>query len=490
MRTSASIRVFVLCSAAALCAWPAAGLPAVIAEAAVAAAAAASPAATSSDAGGKSQLAAAEVAFSAGLVAFQEGRDDEALELFSQAARLDGDDGNFRYWRGLTLLRMGRVREARVELEACRHARRPPQVDPARLRADLDLARRGAEAGAAAPPPEWRFERRPIDDRGAWEGTVEAGVAEDSNPNLLSRDFDLAATTPDGKPVRGAQHDLLGNLGLRLGWYPLHGHGGCSCSLAAGLEAAQSLHRDFSYLDLGQVRGVVQLAAGQDPRGVLQGPLGGTRVPFGARRVSLLLQAAASYTTLNGAAYLRTGDGALSVRLAEAQAAATRLDLVFSGRSFAPAQPLADERRTGQDLSLGLAQTFYLGRGDRTLTLGARGIDRRAHPAYAARALAADALVELPLALRWSAVAEAEWRRDRFRSSASNLFSPFAGPPRRDTTRRGALALVWAAAPRWRWTLRGSYGERTSNVVVPLAGLPDLGYRRLVLGLGGSWSLR
>jgi hypothetical protein len=470
------MQALVLCLLAALRAWPAAGAP--------------------------PRLAEAEMAFSAGLEAFQEGRDAEALELFTAAEKLDGDDGNFHYWRGLTLLRVGRAPEAVAELEACQRARRPAQIDPARMRADLDLARRGAGAGPPAPraeaapappvgaepgraglPPEWRFERRPIDDRGAWEGTVEAGVAEDSNPNLLADNLDLP--TPEGKLVRGARRDTLGNLGLRLAWYPLHDRAGWS--LAAGLEAAQSLHRDFTYLDLGQVRAVVQAATGQDPRGVLQGALGGTRVPFGERRFSTLWQAAASYYTLNGATWLHTWDGAASFILPEARATATRLELAVSSRSFA-SQRLADERRTGQDLTVGLAQTFYLGRGDRTLTVGARGIDRRAHPAFAARALAGDAVVELPLALGWSAIAEGELRRDRYRSSQSNLFMLF-GPARRDTTRRGSLSLAWAASPRWRWTARGTYGERTSNVDLG-PGLPDLGYRRLVLGLGGSWILR
>jgi hypothetical protein len=465
MRQAALNQFLALCCLAALCAQPAA-------------------------AAGQPELARAEVAFSSGLVAFQEGRDAEALELFSAAARLDDGDGNFKYWRGLTLLRLGRAPEAAAELEACLRASKPPQIDAARVRADLAAARQragapaeGAATGPAALPPEWRFDRRPIDDRGAWEGTFDAGVAEDSNPNLLAANLDLP--TPEGKLVRGAQRDFLGNLGLRLNWFPLHDRTGWS--LAAGLEAAQSLHSDFSYLDLGQARAVVQLATGQDPRGVLQGPLGGTRVPFGERGFSTLLQAAASYYTLNEKAYLHTWDGAASFIVPEAQATATRLDFVFSDRSFAH-QPLADTRRTGQDLSVGLAQTFYLGRSDRTFTLGARGIDRRAHPAYAARALAGDAAVELPLGLRWSALAEAEVRRDRYRDAASNLFQLF-GPARRDTTRGGSLSLRWAPSPRWRWTLRGAYGERTSNVDLG-AGLPDLGYRRLVLGLGGSWSLR
>jgi hypothetical protein len=457
-----------------------------------AAATAAEPAAT----------AASEVAFAEGLMALQLGRDEEALEKLTAAVRLDPAAGSPRYWRGFVLLRLGRAQEAVADLEGSLAAKRPPEVDRARVLADLAAARRatasapGAPAAGSgpAPPgaggepalPEWQFDRLAIDDRGAWEGSVGAVVAADSNPNLLADSLDLP--TPEGKPaplVRGAQADGLADLGLRFAWFPRHD--GVGWDPGVSVAAGQSLHHDFGYLDLGQAHAVVQLARGQDPQGFFAGPLGAARLPFGERSFSTLLQVGVSDYWLNGVGYLRSWEGAAAFSMPESAVAATRVDLGFSRREFGN-QPLVDRRRSGEDLSVGLGQTFFLGRADRSLGVAVKALDRLADRTFADRAGEGSLTLALPVALGWSVLLEGAVRRDLYRYPDSNLLVLF-GPPRQDTTWRGAAVLAWTAAPRLVWTLRGAYTSRRSNVDLG-AGLPDLGYRRLVVGVGGAWALR
>jgi tetratricopeptide (TPR) repeat protein len=432
-------------------------------------------------------IAASEVAFAEGLSAFQLGNDQEALERLTEAVRLDPQAGSPRYWRGLVLLRLGRAGEAVADFEGSLAARRPPEVDRERILADLAAARSAAaEPRGGAPLPEWRFDRLALDDRGAWEGILGLALAADSNPNLLAASLDLP--TPEGKPaalVRGAQRDNLADLGLRLAWFPRHDRTGWDP--AVSVEGGQSVHHDFGYLDLGQVHGVVQLARGQDPQGFLAGSLGTARLPFGERRLSTLLQAGASDYWLNGVGYMHSLDGAAAFVFPECAAAAARLDLGYSRRTFAD-RPPEDRRRSGEDLSVRLGQTFFLGRADRSFGVAVRGLDRRADRAFAARAGEASVTLALPVAPRLSLLLEGAGRRDRYRYPDSNLLVLF-GPSRRDTTWRGAATLAWAMAPRLVWTLRGAYVSRTSNVDLG-SGLPDLGYRRYVVGLGGTWALR
>ncbi|HVT19419.1 MAG TPA: hypothetical protein VHQ90_24980 [Thermoanaerobaculia bacterium] len=481
MRHASRLRVVILCGMAVLCLAAAGMAPAVAAGAAP-------------------DIAGSEVALAEGLAALQLGRDEEALAKLTAAVDLDPRAGSPRYWRGFVLLRLHRPREAAADLEASLAAKVPPEVARQRVVADLAAARgaAGVQAGAAAAPPapagerggmalpEWRFDRVAFDDRGAWEGSAGAALAADSNPNLLAASLDLP--TPGGKPaalVRGAQSDGLAELGLRLAWYPWHDRVGWDP--AVSVEAGQSVHRDFRYLDFGQVRAVVQLARGQDPQGFLAGALGSARLPFGGRRFSTLLQAGFSDSWLNGAGFLRSWEGAAAFVLPESAAAAARLDLGYSRRRFG-GQPLADPRRDGEDLSAALAQTFYLGRADRSFGIAVRALDRRARRAFAARAGEASAALALPLAPRLHLLLEGAVRRDRYRYPESNLLVLF-GPARRDTTWRGGAALAWAMAPRLVWTLRGTYTSRTSNVDLG-AGLPDLGFRRYVIGLGANWALR
>ncbi len=430
------------------------------------------------------RLAEAEVALAEGLAAFESGRNEEAAERFAESARFDPDAGEPHYWRGLALLRLGRPREAAGELEASLAARNPPEVDRARVLADLDAARRGTEGTAvAAETPEVRPSGRPIDDRGAWEGIAGLSLASDSNPNLLSDE--LVLPPPSGSKgglIRGETSDREARPAVSLGVYPFHA--GPGPDLGVSVEVQRSVHQDFGFLDLGEAHGTVQLAFGSDPLGFLEGPLGHERVPFGDGRFSALLQSGGAFYQVDGASYLSTWDGAGSFAFHERPATATRLDLGYSDRRFA-AGGLADERRSGRDLSLQASQLVYFGRRDCYLRIGALGIDRQAGRPFAESIREGNAELALPFALRWTVHLEASVRQDDFDHPESNLFRE-GGPIRNDRTRQGTLTLVWAATDRLRLTARGTYVTRSSNVDLG-AGLPDLDYQRRIASVGLSW---
>jgi hypothetical protein len=430
------------------------------------------------------RLAEAEIAYAEGLAAFHARRWEEAADWLAESERLNPQEGAPRYWRGLALLRLGRAQEAAGEIAASLAARHPPDVERGRLLADLEAARRAPAGEAVAlEEPDELPSSRPIDDRGAWEGVVGLGITADSNPNLLSAE--LIVPRPDGKPgglIRGGEGDALAWPEMHLGLYPFHDRPGPS--LGVTFEARRSFHQDFGFLDLGEAHGALQLAFGDDPQGFLEGPLGTARVPFGSGRLSALLQAGGATYQLDGGAYLRTWEGAGALFFHERPTTATRLDLGYADRGFAASQ-LADERQSGKDLSLQASQLFFFGRPDRSARIGILGVDRRSHPAFTEKRLEANAELRAPFALRWTASLEGAFGRDDFAGSASNLFD-LGGPARRDTTRRAALTLAWAATERLLVTARGTYANRSSNVDLGL-GLPDLDYRQSTASLGVSW---
>jgi len=431
-----------------------------------------------------SQGAAAEVALSEGLLAFQEGDDAVALERFGEAARLNPAEGTPRYWRGLSLLRLGRAREAVEEIEASLAARRRPEVDRERVLADLAAARKAAEGEAlAVEPPEWRPASRAIDDRGLWEGAVGLSAGVDSNPNLAASELTFAPPgNPAGGLIRGDQGDSAGLIGLRLGIYPFHDREGPVLGMA--LDAGQSFHNEFGFLDLGLVRGTVQAAFGSDPRGTLEGLLGPARVPLGGGRFSALLQAGGASWQIDGSSYLKTLDGAASFSVRETRATATRFDLGYSDRDFSEGD-LGNPLQSGEDVSLQVSQLFWFGRGGRSLRLGALFVDRQSSAVYEATAQEGNASLVWPLASRWTVLLEANVRKDDYDHPESNLFQ-VSGPPRNDTTSRTAATVVWSATDRLRWVAGAAYSRRTSNVD-PGGGLPGLDYRRTVGFLGLNW---
>ena len=486
-------------------------------------------------------LTLAEIAFAEGVWAFEEGADQVAAEKFQESLRNDPRNGTPRYWLGLALLRLGQGREAVREIQDGLMARLPAQVDSRRALADLGAAQLAAgDARAAAEtlvkalalknddagslyrygetlrllgrrdegdaaiaravgldpglasgripilPPETRGELSPIDRRPLWEGTLGLTLGGDSNPHLLSEELALPLPgPPPQKLVNGSNSDTVSEVDLRVRFQPLYRPQGWSA--AVSLDAGQSFHRDFDYLDLARMRVFVHLVRGADPQGYLSGPLGPARVPLGDRRFSTLVQGGASYYQLNGTSYLRTWDGAASFIFHRTPATSTQLDLIFSDREFS-GEGLGSERRSGQDLSLRLGQVFFFGPRTRYLRLTALAGDRSAGRAFSASVVEGSAELALPLVPRrprWTLQMGGSVREDKFDHKESNLFSLF-GPPREDTTVRATAALVWESSLRLRWTARGTYVDRRSNVDLG-PGLPDLDYKRTIVSLGMSW---
>jgi hypothetical protein len=391
--------------------------------------------------------AEAEVDLAEGLNALAAGDVAAAIDWLSKAVALDPDEGTRR---GLALLRQGRTHEAAAEIEASLTGSRSLQA---------------------------------VDDRGLWEGTVGLSAAADTNPNLLSNDLSVPAPGPGDKAVQGGDSDGFGRVDLRLGIYPFHAQEGRS--LGVILETHRAFHFDFGYLDLGQARGAVQLAFGSNPQGFLEGPLGFARIPFGGgSRFTALFQAGGATYRLGSEPYYHTLEAAAMFGISETPATTTFFDLGYADRGF-PGGLLSDPRRSGHDLSLGLSQSFYFGGWNRTLRLGARGVDRRAGPEFTGTFLEGSGELVWPLGLRLSAVLEGRAQEGHYDRRQSNLFEP-TGPPRRDTTLQTAAAAVWSATDRLRWTARATYTRRRSNVDLG-DGLPDLGYRRLVVSAGLSW---
>jgi tetratricopeptide (TPR) repeat protein len=430
--------------------------------------------------------AKAEVDLAEGLSALDAGDNAAAVDWFGQAASLAPDEGSARYWRGIALLRLGRAREAAAEIEASLAAHNPPEVDRERVLTDLAAARKAAEGVPVTMElPEGSPAQQAVDDRGLWDGAVGLSAAADTNPNLLSNDLSVPAPGPGDPVVRGGDSDGLARVDLRLGIYPFHTRE--TPNLSAILEIRRAFHFDFGYLDLGLARGAVQLAFGSNPQGFLEGSLGSARIPFGGgSRFAALFQAGGAVYRLGSEPYFHTVEGAAAFSIRETPATATRFDLGYADRRF-PGGLLSDPRRNGQDLSLGLSQLFYFGGWNRSLRLGVRGVDRRAGPEFTATFLEANGELIWPLRPRWSLVLEGRAREDHYDRRESNLFNP-AGPRRRETTLQAAPAIVWEASDRLRWTVRGAYTRRNSNVDLG-GGLPDLGYRRLVVSAGLSWEL-
>jgi hypothetical protein len=391
-------------------------------------------------------LARSELALAEGLLAWHEGRLTEAVEHFSTAVELNPRDQEAQAW--------------------------------------LDAARRRL-AGETVAEPEPEELIQPIDDRGWWEGSVGAGLIFDTNPNLFSDDLVLPPPDdPSGELIRGEESDGTARLSAGLGLYPFHARS--APNLGVTLQARRSFQRDFDFLDLTEARGAIQLAWGSAPLGYVEGPLGGVRVPFGASRVSAVLQAGGSHYRLGDATYLKTVDGAASLSFQESTSTATRLDLAYSDRDF-------DDRgieglRSGEDLSLQVSQLFYLGRRDRFVRVGVRGLERRASRAFDASAVEGQAEAALPFSLRWEVRLYGAWREDDFDHPESNLFAPSSGTVRKDTTLRAIATVLFRPAPRLRWLARATWVDRDSNVDLG-EGLPDLDYQRLIVTAGISWVL-
>lgn len=476
-------------------------------------------------AGGEASRSQAELDFSAGLDAFEQGRLEEAMARFESALERRPEHGSARYWLGVTLLVTGEPERAARELERGLKAVWPPRTDRWRVLGHLGEARlaAGDARGAAraleealdlapevpallelhsrasrAPGPEladpettvpslpalYRGPFWPPPSPSRWEGRLGVAVGRDSNPNLL--DDGLALATLDGEIVRGAQQDQLTTASLRLASYPFDDRRGWSLGLT--LQGEQSLHQDVDFLDLGEARAAVHLAWGRDPLSRLGGPLGHTRVPYGSSVVSLLLQAGYHTSRLGGDAYARGVEAAVALTVREAGFTATQLELVYLDLDYEESR-FQNPGRGGSLTAVELGQIFYLGKRHRHLRLALASGERDAGVVYARSFTAARAELALPLASGWSVRLRASLRRDDYDHPESNLFSLFPGPePREDTTVRAAAEVAWAFHPRLQAVVTLSRETRDAELELPL-GIPGLDYDRSGSSLGFRWRL-
>lgn len=391
-------------------------------------------------------LARSQLALAEGLLAWHEERLSEAVEHFSKAVELNPGDETAHAW--------------------------------------LDAARRRL-AGETVAEPEPPEPAQPIDDRGLWEGVVGAGITFDTNPNLFSDELILPPPgDPSGELIRGEESDGTLRLSAGVGLYPFHALSAPNLGIA--LQARRSFQNDFDFLDLTEARGAVQLAWGSSPLGFVDGPLGSARVPFGVSRFSGVVQAGASLFQLDDARYLETVDGAASLTWQPSEATATRLDLAYSDRNFADRG--IEELKSGEELSLQASQLFFLGRRDRFVRVGVRGLERGASRAFDASVLEVNAEAALPFLLRWEVRFWGAWREDDFDHPESNLFAPTSGVVRDDETLRASATVVYRPAPRLRWLARATWVDRDSTVDLG-PDLPDLDYRRFLVTAGIHWML-
>jgi tetratricopeptide (TPR) repeat protein len=489
-------------------------------------------------AAGAQELTLFEIAFAEGIWAFSQGDAPEAVAHFQEALHLRPDDGFARYMLGLSYLGLEMPREAAAEIAASLGAEEPPPVSRSRVLADLGAAQltagdvqaaivsleealkeRGSDAvalhhyaralemaGRREEAEAARAQARAIDssldpedlpittpkvvvqapateELPRLEGTVSLTAAHDSNPNLLSEEILLPIPSSDTELVDGTRSDSVANTDLRVSFRPVLPLGGWR--LAVNLRGGGSFHQELNYLDLVGAGVVVHLARGGDRGGFLEGPLGFARVDQGAGRQSLLVQGGVSEFLLDGASYLRTLDAAAAVTFSPSEANATRLELQFQDRSYSR-HPLADPRRSGQEVRIGVRQYRFFGEHGGYVALGAVAADRNAGRAFDRSLLEGEIEASFPITSKWTLGLTGAVSEEDFDDPASNLLA-IEGEARQDSTWRVGADLSFALTDRLSLVVRGTYTERDSNIDLGEA-LPDLDYRRTTLSTGLSWA--
>lgn len=400
-----------------------------------------------------------EIAFADGLLAFHDGDLSTALERFEEVVAADPGDRQARRW-----------------LEATR----------ARLRddGDEDVAAPAWVEGTIRVTPELpRF-----------DGRLALAVAADSNPYLLSDD--LVLSRPDGEILDGPEEDLVGLGDLRLALRPFAGGGGgggggrSSFSLVGELGAA--LHRDFDDLDTTRARVLAQLAWGRDPRGYVLGPLGYARTPLGSDSVSFLLQVGGSRAWVDGEAAVDRVEVAGSMTLRPGGWGLTRLQARYRDAESDTDRPGAGTALDpfGEEIAAGVVQTFFLGRPDRYLRLGAEAGEIDAGLAYDRSFV--DLSVELALPVgrdgRSTLYLAGGGRRDDFDDPVSTFFLAGADDTREDETLRAGAGLVTRLGDQFALTGRVGWSDRDSDLGTVFGGTDFLSYDRTLASLGLVWN--
>jgi hypothetical protein len=427
--------------------------------------------------------AAAEVAFTHGVLAFESGDFAQAAVLFEEAVRWDPREGTARHWLGITYLKLARYAAAVRELDASLDAPRPPVAGLERVMADLNRARALRDNPPGSPPevkaPSVEVDvDLPLNEASRVNGRIGLEVGRDTNPGLLPTE--ILGIPPFGTHPPRRSADSFTSLDLRIADTPWMDRRGWSLGLS--LSASQSFHQDLHNLDLTYGQGVVSLVHGSDLLGFVDGPLGTVRVPQRPGRWSAVLQAEGSILLLDGDRFVSTAGGAGSI-LFPGRTGAARLDLEIRDRRYGR-DGFSALRRSGTEISLGASHSFRTVRWDGSLRLGANAGRRDAGQAFAGSFGQAFAEISAPLREHWTLFLVAARREDRFAHSVSNLGDPL-GDPRRDRIWRLTGASVWALSERLRWTVRASWTDRHSNVTANSLELLD--YRRTVIASGLAW---
>jgi len=429
---------------------------------------------------------AAQVVFTEGVLAFDEGDNEAAARLFAEAVENDPDQATFLHWLGLAELRLGRAAEAVAHFEASLKARCAPAAGRARVKADLRRAREALAAGAGAPlaveAPAYRPEWLCLEEPPLWQGRIGLASGWDSNPEMVTeeRPFTLPGEISPGE----VPSDAATYLDLEAGLHPRSGRR--RSRLGLDVFGHQSKYQEEDALDLTFLQGVTSLSWGDDPRGALEGPQGVLPVPAGPGRTALLVQAGGSRAWLAGDFYRGTVDLAASLFIHATTTATTRIGVLWSDQDFS-GESSTQHRPSGEELLGSLDQWIFFGRPDRLLRLGAAAGRYDSSPAFERtfRAVSAEAI--LPLATRWTLQLTGEMSDDDYKNPESSLLGDPLAPPRQDTTWSTAAAVFWHATGRLTWNLRTSYARRTSNVEVPPSGAPLLDYERTTVSLGAQW---
>jgi tetratricopeptide (TPR) repeat protein len=469
-----------------------------------------------------------ELAFAEGVWAFSQYDYLNALEYFKKAHEkaLDNklpEDSFARYMLGLSHLRLGNAQEAVNEIAASLEADPPPPVPRSRILGDLGAAQLAAgNAQAAVDTLEKALRELKNDDpelpvalhhyatalaalgrqpdaeaaraqaRGLdpdldpedlpittpkvaeearsgggppWSGSLSVTAGYDSNPNLLSEDLLLPLPSPGDEPVDGDSSDIALETDLQVHHGP--GRLGGGWSLSFDLRGGGSFHHDFDYLDIARAGGAVRLDWER------------------SRRWSLGLRSGAEQILLDRSSYLRLLDAGVALSFVPTAADVTRLEVSFLDRGYSKHQR-ADPRREGEEVRIGLRQIRSFGGQGSFVSLEVATADRSADPAFERTLWEGEVRAFLPIGKRCVLDLSGRLREEDFGDSESNLFDP-RGPARDDRTWGTSAALSFAFSERAQAVVRGTYTERRSNVDLG-EDLPDLDYRRTILGTGIVWS--
>ena len=439
-------------------------------------------------------LSDALVAFSDGILAFAEEDFEAARKHFERAAAGMPDNGEAHYWLGSSLAQLGRLEEAAGALrEALESA--STTTDKSQIRADLAAVRAAAGNTPVRLSAPVRVagggELAVVPTTERFDGRLSLGVVSDSNPWRMSDE--LILFLPDGTVLDGAESDTVGFADLRLAlrapnssrWSP---------SIVGRLRHTQ--HGDFDQLDRTRIELVGMLARGRTGAGWLSAPLGYAVTPINPEdkaggRHGVLLQVGATHDRLDGDSELLTIAAAAGWQIAAGEASATLIEGLFASLDYEN-DVTGPFERSGEDVSLGLSQFFYFGDGagrgpgDCYLRLGVRAGDHQRGAAATRTSVEVAAEWALPIGERLTLFLLGGRRTDDFDQPESNVFSPTGEPRQDDTTRAGAL-LAWRLGERLLLTLRGSWTDRDTELIVPFP-VPELDYDRTQASIGLSWN--